>query len=98
MAREIESLDVSNEPALRRLAEEVRAAGKARVLRSDDTDLAVIVPLPARPAPRQRRRLSKSAKEAFLSAAGGWKDVETDRLLKDIYDARQVEEDRNISL
>lgn len=27
--------------------------------------------------------------EAFLSAAGSWKDVDTDRLLKDIYASRR---------
>jgi hypothetical protein len=95
MAREFEFIDVSGDPALRKLAEEVRAGGKARVLRSNETDLAVILPLPRK---RRPRRLSDSAREAFLSSAGGWKDVDTDQLLKDIYEARQVEEDRSVSL
>jgi hypothetical protein len=39
---------------------------------------------------RWRRRLSDADREAFLSAAGAWKDVDVDRLKKDIRDSRDI--------
>jgi hypothetical protein len=53
-----------------------------RILRHDDEDLAVLMPVTPK-----RKRKGKTAKdlELFRSAAGGWKDVDTDKLLADIY-------------
>lgn len=49
MAREIEAIDITNTPDLLRLAEEVARSGVSRVLRSDDRDVAVIIPVPLSP-------------------------------------------------
>ena len=88
MAREIRPIDVSRIPDLLRIAEEVGRSGEARVLRSDDKDLAVVVPVRARA--RRRKALGEADRQAFLSAAGGWSDVDTDSLLKDVYDSRRT--------
>ena len=91
MAHEIRPIDVSSSPELLRIAEEVGASGEARLLRRDDKDLAVVVPVSAPAKPRKvGRKLSDEDRKAFLSAAGGWKDVDTDKLLEDIYASRRV--------
>jgi hypothetical protein len=73
MAKPIESVDISNAPDLLRLAEEVRASKTARVLRRDDEDIAVIVPI--KPRPRSRPDRTSADREAFLSAAGRWQGL-----------------------
>ena len=89
MARELRPIDVSSIPELLRIAEEVGKSGEARVLRSDDKDLAVVVPVARAARPSARRRRTKADIEAFRSAAGSWKDVDTDKLLADIYEGRR---------
>jgi hypothetical protein len=44
---------------------------------------------PVSPAKSRKREFTKEDDEAFLSAAGGWKDVDIDRFLKDIYESRR---------
>jgi hypothetical protein len=82
MAKELVPLDISNIPELVRIAEEVRDTNSPRVLKRDSEDLAVLVPVRAR-----RRRVGrtpiKSDHEAFLSAAGSWKDADVDKFLAD---------------
>ena len=46
MAKELQSIDVSNTPEIRRLAEEVQKSHQPRLLTRDDEQLAVIMPLP----------------------------------------------------
>lgn len=53
LTRELAAIDVSQEPALLRLAEEVQATQQPRVLRRDDEDLAILMPA----APRRKRRV-----------------------------------------
>jgi hypothetical protein len=48
MAREIRSIDVSNMPELLRLAEEIGTSQEGMVLRRNNQDLAVIMPVPRR--------------------------------------------------
>lgn len=52
--------------------------------------LAVLKPL--RSPKRKARAKTKADYEAFRSAAGGWADGDTDKLIKDIY------ADRNLKL
>jgi len=82
MAKELVPLDISNIPELIRIVEEVRDTNSPRVLKRDSEDLAVLVPVPSR-----RRRAgqtpTKSDYEAFLSAAGSWKDLDVDKFLAD---------------
>jgi hypothetical protein len=82
MSEAYKPIDISNDPELLKLAEEVHTTHEPHILRRDDEDLAVLMP-----AGPKRRRKGKSAKdlELFCSAAGGWKDVDTDKLLADIY-------------
>jgi hypothetical protein len=82
MAKELVPLDISNIPELVRIAEEVRDTNSPRVLKRDSEDLAVLVPVRARRR-RAPRTLAKSDHEAFLSAAGSWKDVNVDKFLSD---------------
>ena len=88
MTNELAPIDISNVPDLMRLAEEVAASGKPRVLRREDVDIAILMPVAA---VRQRKvRVKTEADyEAFRAAAGSWEDVDTDRLIEDIYTSRR---------
>jgi hypothetical protein len=85
MAHKLESIDVSAVPELARIVDEVTASGKPRLLTRDDEEVAVLMPLTR----RRKRPKSKAAYAEFRSAAGGWKDVDTDRLIADIYAERR---------
>ena len=52
--------------------------------------IAVVKPVPAAKAPRPRREKTAADREAFLSSAGAWKDVDTDKLISDIYEGRRI--------
>lgn len=88
MPRKLRAVDISHVPELLRIAEEVRASGEPRVLRRRGEDLAILTP----PKPRRKPTRARTSKDldAFRSAAGGWKDVDTDRLLADIHADRRV--------
>jgi len=46
--------------------------------------------MPARRVPAKKKREKTQADyEAFKSAAGGWKDIDTDKLIADIYVSRR---------
>jgi hypothetical protein len=89
MAEHAKSIDISDIPEVRHLAEEVHRVGEPRILRRDGEDLAMVVPLP-----RLRKRRFKKPTEAdikaFRSAAGGWADIDTDRLVENIYESRRI--------
>ncbi len=87
MTREIRRIDVSDMPELRALAQRVRAAQEAHVLRVAGEDLAIVAPLPRR---RLRRRRARSEQDiaAFQASAGSWADVDADGLIADIYATR----------
>lgn len=83
-----EELDISAMPELRRVAEEVAASGRPRLLTEDGRALAEITPTSRRSV---RRRASPAAQRRhFLAAAGSWADVDTDQLLADIYASRDA--------
>ena len=85
-----EAIDVRDLPELERLAEEVHRTGEPRVLSRAGEDLAMIVPVP-RPRRSGRRPKTEADRQAFLSSAGGWKDlVDTDQLIADIYESRRA--------
>lgn len=44
---------------------------------------------PVSPSKRKRRAHTEADHRAFLASAGGWKDVDTDKLLDDIYESRR---------
>lgn len=85
------AVDITDLPELVRLAESVRAAGRPRVLRKDGEDVAVLVPLTAERRPRRRLRTPSAENlKTFMSSAGGWKDVDTDKLIAGIYADRDL--------
>ncbi len=89
MARALRPIDISNEPELLRLVEEVRKSEEPLVLRRDSEDLAILTPVKFAPKRRPRRAKTKADYEAFLPAPGSWKDVDTDKLVADIYESRR---------
>ena len=72
-------VDVTEFPELRRIAEEVQATGTAVVLGTEQGEVAKIVPWPAASDRPQRAKTDKDLQD-FLSAFGGWHDVDTDEL------------------
>ncbi len=90
MERKLKRIDVSGVPELLSIAEEVRKTREPRLLRRDSEDLAIVMPVKPAPRTRAKRMKSKADYEAFRSAAGGWKDVDTDKLIADIYADRRV--------
>jgi len=81
-------IDITNMPDLVKIAEEVEATKTPRELKRENKTVAVIMPAKKAP-PRKKREKTKADYEAFKSAAGSWKDVDTDRLIADIYAARR---------
>jgi hypothetical protein len=88
MAEHLKALDISDMPEVRRLAEEVSTTREARILCTPNGDLAVVSPL-GRGTRRNGHVKTEADLSAFRSAAGGWKDVDTDRLVEDIYETRR---------
>ncbi len=77
-------IDITTIPELARIAEEVEASRKPRELVRDNKPVAVITPVtPTRKATKQGAK-TKANYEAFRSAAGGWKDLDTDKLIANI--------------
>ncbi len=89
MPKELKRIDISNVPDLLRIAEEVRRSREPRLLGRDSEDLAIVAPVTSSPKRRMPRAKTKADYEAFLSAAGSWKDVDTDKLVRDIYESRR---------
>lgn len=88
MTKEIKTVNIADFPELLRLVEEVRESNEARVLRRDGEDLAILLPA-ARKRRRPGRAKSPADLEAFRSAAGSWRDVDTDKLVEDSYESRR---------
>jgi len=81
----ITSIDISNKPDLLRLAEEVKATRKPRLLKRDSETVAILMPAGTgvKNHPTKRAK-TKADYEAFRAAAGGWKDIDTDKLVANI--------------
>jgi hypothetical protein len=75
---------ISALPELVKLAEEVKETHTPRVLRRDNEDIAVLMPVAARKRYKGRTK-TKEDYEATLHAAGGWKGlVDTEKLKMDM--------------
>ena len=98
MAKAVKHIDVSNIPELLRIAEEVHATNEPRVLRRDNEDIALLAPLKPVSKPMIKRAKGTAAYKAFRAAAGGWKDVDTDRLVEEIYRDRDAGDRPHIEL
>lgn len=88
MSRQPRAIDVADFPELRRIADEVNQTGEPRLLQRDGEDLAIIVPIAEARSP-SLRPTTESDFQSFLSAAGGWADIDTDKLVADIYADRR---------
>lgn len=69
MAKELKQLDVSNQPELLAIAEQVHESGEARLLRRADEELAVLTPVP-RPRRRSPRALPLTREDALWNIVG----------------------------
>ncbi len=72
-------------PDLLRVAEEVAATKKPLKLTRDRKTVAILMPVSTSLSPRKKPEKTRADYEAFSSAAGGWKDVDIDRLIANIY-------------
>jgi hypothetical protein len=70
--------------------ERVALKNETIIVEKPNGDRVVLKPASATKATRRRRRRTAADYEAFLSSAGSWKDVDTDKLIKDIYESRRI--------
>ena len=87
MAKEMKSIpfeEFSNNLAdiLRRVFRE----DESFVVETEEGERAIVKP--AGPEEPVGRKKTKADYEAFLASAGGWRDVDVDRFLKDNYESR----------
>jgi hypothetical protein len=90
LAKEPKRIDISSIPELLSIAHEVQRTNEPRLLREDNEDVAILIPIKATPKRRRGAAKTQEDYEAFKSAAGGWKDVDTDQLIADIYADRRI--------
>lgn len=88
MNRNLTPLDISNQPDILRLAEEVRATRTPRVLKRDNESIAVVMPL-ATTLPQQgedtwKHYDAKRVQRALKESAGALAGVDKETLLNDI--------------
>ena len=83
------AIDITNMPELARIAEEVAATKTPLELRRENKTVAVITPVTGGRKAKKPTGKTKADYEAFKAAAGSWKDVDTDKLVKDISAARR---------
>lgn len=75
---------------LESLFERVARENEVIMVEKPDGARVVVKPVTGTKATRRRRVRTKADYEAFLSSAGSWKDVNTDKLIKDIYESRRI--------
>ncbi len=66
------------------------------VVEKDGEELAVL--RPARTKAKRRRKKSAAARKAFLSAAGSWKDIDTDAFLAENRKSRDLSNRPHVEL
>ncbi len=90
MVTELKDVDISNDPTLVELAEEVRRSGESRALTRNGERLAVLVPVDS--GEKRRRKPERKVRDvaAFLSTAGGWAHEDTEKMKADNYESRRI--------
>ncbi len=88
------SVDVANSADLEALADEVNRTGEERLLCRDGRVLARVVPILRPVVSAQDTGLppwnpTAEDEAAFRSASGSWADLDTDRIVEEIYEARK---------
>lgn len=91
MAQEQQAINVSNNPALRQLVEEVARTRQPKVLRVDESQAEVVL-LPAKPRSR-RAALTPAKREEILRATfGAWKGlIDADQLKRELNELQRDE-------
>jgi hypothetical protein len=91
MAQEPQTIDVSNNPALREIVEEVARTRRPKRLRVDGTQVEAVI-RPARPGWR-RAALTPEERESILRATlGGWKGlIDPDQLKRELRELQRDE-------
>jgi hypothetical protein len=89
MSSSLTPLDISNISELIRMAEEVNNTKTSRVLTVSRRTLAVLMPVETAGKFKEKRGKTKDDYDAFFSAFGSWKDVDTDNLLRNISATRK---------
>ncbi len=92
MNSNITPIDISNQPDILRLAEEVQATRTPRVLKRDNESIAVVMPL-ATALPKQEEDIwknydAKRVQKALKKSAGALAGVDKEALLSDIAEER----------
>ena len=82
-------IDITNMPELVKIAEEVDATKTPRELIRENKPVALITPVTGAKKAKKQKAKTKADYEAFKSAAGGWKDIDTDKLIANIYASRR---------
>jgi hypothetical protein len=84
-------IDISNNPDLVRLVEEVKNTKKPRILKQDSEPVAMLMPMEPAGKQRDKKARSQTHYKAFLAAAGSLKGfIDAERLKKDIYESRKL--------
>lgn len=76
MTHEHETIDISNNPELLRLVEEMKRHNRSTILSNGTQKVAVVVPMDDK-TPRKRTKKAKTQADydAFAAAAGSWKGL-----------------------
>ncbi len=90
MTAELKEIDISGDPVLIELAEEVRRSGEGRALTRNGERVAVLMPAKAVAKRKPKRKRTPEDIAAFLSSAGSWAHEDTDKLIADIYESRRI--------
>jgi hypothetical protein len=80
MSGQLTPIDISNIPGLRRIAEEVEATNKPRVLKRDNTPIAILTPVKK----KQSLKAKQKAIKETLALAGVWSDLPSDHLEEEL--------------
>lgn len=86
--RNIPSTDISNNPDLLRIVEEVNTTKKPRMLKKKSENVALLLPVERVTTPKKQES-AKADDEAFRAAAGSWKDVDIEQFKQNIYESRK---------
>lgn len=83
-------LDLESGPNLTEVAKSVQASQEPVVLREAGEDIAVISPVDRDARPPVTKIVTGNDLDDLLSVAGSWADIDTDKLIDEIYKQRLV--------
>jgi hypothetical protein len=93
----MDSINIRDMPELERLADEVRRNKRPRVLRRDNQDLAIVTPVYDQNASATQADSegiwatydADRVRAALTATMGSWHDLDTNRMISDLYRARE---------